>query len=142
LVPHSYSPSRGSRYVSGPCGCRGCSWSSAVSCCCSGVVAFFSYFIFPFSFFLVIAISLGMLGLALGFVKIGGKDLPGLLSNLFIFLIGPKRYIWEKGSAPIQASPAQYQNPEATVQDPAKREIKLVQKSKIKDLSTRIETNK
>ena len=41
-----------------------------------GSAAFFSYFILPFSLFLVVAISLSMLGLALGFVKIGGKDLP------------------------------------------------------------------
>ena len=33
-----------------------------------GAVAFFSYFLFPFFIFLVIAITLGMLGLALGFL--------------------------------------------------------------------------
>ena len=107
-----------------------------------GSAAFFSYFVLPFSLFLVVAISLGMLGLALGFLKVGGRDLPSLLSSFFIFLVGPKRYIWKKGPAPVQSSPTHYQSPEATLKEPGKREIELVQKSKIKDLATRVDTTR
>lgn len=107
-----------------------------------GGVAFFAYFTLPFSVFLVAAIFLVMLGGALGFLKIGGRDLPSMLSSVFFFLVAPKRYIWKKGPAPAKASPVQYQNPKTTSEEPRKTEVKLIQKSKVRDLATRVETSK
>jgi len=107
-----------------------------------GAIAFFSYFTLPFSTFLIIAILMGMLGLALGFVKVGGKSLPALLSSFFLFSIAPKKYIWKKERTVIKPSQVQYKNPEVNLEESTKREIKLVQQSKIKDLATKIETNR
>lgn len=107
-----------------------------------GGVAFFSYFLFPFFVFLVIALGLGMLGLALGFLKLGGRDLPTLLASFFRFLAGPKKYIWKKGASPAQTAETRYQKQGMPAPEPGKREIQLAQKSKIKELATRVETNK
>ena len=106
-----------------------------------GAVAFFLYFLAPFFVFVVAAVFLGAFGFMFAFIKIGGRSLPSILLNFFNFTIAPKRYIWRKGRTPIQTPQAQPQQ-QATQQQPAKREIKLVQKSKIKDLATRVETNR
>jgi len=104
-------------------------------------IAFFLYFLTPFFVFIIATIFLGAFGLMFAFVKIGGQRLPSILLNFFNFTIAPKRYIWHKGKAPVEVPQVQYQK-QPVEQNPAKREIKLIQKSKIKDLSTRVETNK
>ena len=107
-------------------------------------VAFFLYFLAPFFVFVLVGIFLGAFGFLFAFVKVGGRRLPAIIINFFNFTIAPKRYIWRKGQAPIEVSQTQYQQPASPAgeQQPAKREIQLTQKSKIKDLATRVETNK
>ena len=106
--------------------------------------AFFLYFLAPFFVFVVAAVFLGAFGFMFAFIKIGGRSLPTILLNFFNFTIAPKRYIWRKGRTLVQTPKAQYQQPASSTdeQQPAKREIKLIQKSKIKDLATRVETNR
>jgi len=106
-----------------------------------GAVAFVLYYLAPFSVFIVTAVFLGAFGFMFAFIKIGGKSLPSILLNFSSFTISPKRYIWRKGKARVQTAQVQYQQ-QPTEKQPAKREIKLIQKSKIKDLATRIETNR
>jgi len=105
-----------------------------------GAVAFFLYFVAPFFVFVVAAVFLGAFGFMFAFIKIGGRSLPSILLNFFNFTVSPKRYIWRKGKAPVQTPQVQYQQP--VEEQPGKREIKLIQKSKIKDLATRVETNR
>ena len=104
-----------------------------------GAIAFFLYFVAPFFIFVVASVFLGALGLMFAFIKIGGRSLPTILVGFSSFAISPKKYIWQKSKAPVRVPQAQYQEP--PIQS-TKREIKLVQKSSIKDLSTRIETNR
>ena len=107
-----------------------------------GAVAFFLYFLAPFFVFVVAAVFLGAFGFMFAFIKIGGRSLPTILLNFFNFTIAPKRYIWRKGRVLVQTPKAQYQKQQPVQKQPAKREIKLIQKSKIKELATRVETNK
>lgn len=104
-----------------------------------GAIAFFLYFLAPFFVFIIASVFLGAFGFMFAFIKIGGRSLSAILLSFSSFTISPKRYIWRKGKAPIQAPQVQYQEP---VDQSAKREIKLVQKSRIKDLATRVETNR
>lgn len=104
-----------------------------------GALAFFLYFFAPFFVFIIASVFLGAIGLMFAFVKIGGRSLPNILMHFSSFTLSPKRYLWHKGKAPAQTSQVQYQQP---VEQPTKREIKLVQKSKLKDLSVRVETSK
>jgi len=104
-------------------------------------IAFFLYFLAPFFVFVIAAIFLGAFGFMFAFIKIGGRSLPSILLNFFNFTVSPKRYLWRKGKAPVETSQVRYQQ-QPVEQQPAKREIKLIQKSKIKDLATRVETNK
>ena len=112
-------------------------------------VAFFLYFLVTFFVFIVAAVFLGVLGFMFAFIKIGGRSLPSILLNFFNFSIAPKRYIWRKGQAPLPtsvgvgiASHLGKVAGEQSSQETPRREIKLVQKSKIKDLATRVETNR
>jgi len=102
-------------------------------------IAFFLYFFAPFSLFIVASVFLGAFGFMFAFIKIGGRSLSTILSSFSKFTISPKRYIWQKGKAPVQAPQVTYKEP---VQQSAKRDIKLGQQSRIKDLATRVETSK
>jgi hypothetical protein len=104
-----------------------------------GAIAFFLYFLAPFFVFIITSIILGTFGFMFAFIKIGGRSLPNILVNFSSFTLSPKRYIWRKGKTPIQTPQAQYQKP---AEQSTTKEIKLVQKSRIKDLSTRVETNR
>jgi len=106
-----------------------------------GAVAFFLYFLAPFFVFVVVAILLGASGFMFAFIKIQGRSLPTIIMNFLHFTITAKRYIWKKGKAPIETAQTQYQQ-QPPQQQPAKREIKLIQKSKIKDLATRVDTTR
>ena len=112
-----------------------------------GAVAFFLYFVAPFFVFVVAAAFLGAFGITFAFIKVGGRSLPTILLNFFNFTIAPKRYIWRKGaqgaSSRLAGTPRSgARERQAVVSHPPKREIKLTQKSKIKELATRVETNK
>jgi len=83
------------------------------------------------------------------FIKIEGRSLPSILLNFFNFTVSPKRYIWHKAqsatAAELRAGPTPAQSvsrTEAGQPQAEKREIKLVQKSKIKDLATRVDTTR
>jgi hypothetical protein len=104
-----------------------------------GAIAFFLYFLAPFFVFIIASVILGTFGFMFAFIKIGGRSLPNILVNFSSFTLSPKRYIWRKGKTPIQTPQAQYQKP---AEQSTTKEIKLVQKSRIKDLSTRVETNR
>lgn len=92
------------------------------------------------SFFLFFLLSLliVLLFLALAFVKINGKGLPAIIANFLKFSTGPKMYLWRKKEMRIQmikrAAPAEKMEEEKTPS------LKFAEKSRLKKLSTEIET--
>lgn len=65
----------------------------------AGAAVFLLYFSLAktnFVLFLLLAIVIILLAILLAFVRIGGRTLPVILANLFRFLIGPKKYIWQQ----------------------------------------------
>lgn len=106
-----------------------------------GGIAFFLYFLAPFFVFVMAAVFLGAFGVMLAFIKVGGRSLPSILVSFLSFTVSPKRYIWRKGKTPRQTPQVQYQQ-QPVEQQSAKREIKLVQESKIKNLATRVDTTR
>ncbi|MBI4138155.1 MAG: PrgI family protein [Candidatus Wildermuthbacteria bacterium] len=106
-----------------------------------GAIGFFLYFLTPFPVFISITIPLGAFGFLLGFIKMGGRSLPGLLSSFVKFIFEPKRYIWRKGKAPAQTPQARYVSA-APEESYGKAKIQLVQKSRVRDLAIRVDTAK
>lgn len=95
------------------------------------------YFIAPFGVFLISALALGLVSLALAFVKIGPKTMPALIVDLINFGFSTKTYIWKasKGKQKIQ-SRTEYVQP----QEEAPSKVKLVRESKLKELGDKINT--
>ena len=103
----------------------------------AGAICFILYFTVHFFIFLpsTIVIMLGAFGLA--FLKSKGRSLPTVIKNFFTFSITPKMYLWKKkGGLPpiiIGGRPIIKQVKKAP-------EPKVAEKSRLKDLSTQIET--
>jgi len=66
----------------------------------AGAICIILYFLVPFSVFWVACIILGGGGIALAFLKIGGRSLPLTLVNFLKFSVMPKIYIWKKKEQP------------------------------------------
>lgn len=62
----------------------------------SGLTCFIIYFIVPLPVFIIAALVIGIVTAAFIFIKIGGKSLASLLSNLLKFSVSPKIYVWQK----------------------------------------------
>ena len=108
----------------------------------AGAICFVLYYSIgktdPFIFF---TLSFCLIGgaLGLGFVKIGGRELPVILTNLFIFNLSPKIYLWKKSTK----AEVVYQR-EVSVQKKENIEetpLKIAGNSQLKKIQTRIETN-
>ena len=104
----------------------------------AAAASFFLYFTVPFFIFILGAVLLVGGAAALAFGNIGGKPLPEVLKNFFKFSFAPKLYLWKKKTGPPpklikEVKPGPGEAKEAPI--PA-----IVGKSRLKDLSTQIET--
>lgn len=103
-------------------------------------IVFVFYFTWaPKNFFLFIIVSalllIGSLFLATG--QVGGKSLPAMLANFFLFSFSKKIYLWQKKEVPVKimtksAPPPKKEVPETPI-------LKVTEKSRLNDLSTEIE---
>lgn len=101
-------------------------------------IAMFLYFLAPFGIFLISAVALGLVALALAFVKIGPKTMPELIVDLVNFGLSPKTYIWKAArSKQTQARQQTYVQPE---ENETEKKVKLVRESKLKELRNKINT--
>lgn len=101
-------------------------------------IAFFFYFTAPFIVFIVAGAVLESAGLALAFLKTGGRSLPQMLTSALQFGISPKIYIWKKERAQSETQIKTYV-PAPVQEGEIPTKIVLIQQSKIKDLAKRIE---
>lgn len=107
----------------------------------AGVIMFFVYFIYPFPVFVGSAIIFGGIGLALAFLKIGGRSLPQILWSFFRFEISSKTYLWKrKGMFTDKFKEIEYVSAQKNQTDSKK--IALAQGGKIKNLAVQVETKK
>ena len=104
------------------------------------VISFFLYFLLPTLVFIITAILLEFLGIALNFVTIGGKSLPTVLLHAVGFAVAPKTYIWTKGKQSINlGGKIEYEGPET---EQSSKDIPMVQGSKLRNLATQVETKR
>jgi hypothetical protein len=99
---------------------------------------FFLYFTAPFGIFILSSMVIMGLGTALAFVKSGGRSLPFVLKNFFVYSVSPKIYLWRKkeGLPPkimVQKNIPELKNEKSTVPS-------AVGKSRLNELSTKIGT--
>ena len=104
----------------------------------AGAIGFVLYFTLPFSLFFLTAIVLGGGSAALAFLKIGGRDLPTILANFLKFNLSPKIYLWGKRKTSVKV----FKKELVKKREKNKEELplKIAGKSRLKKLSTQIET--
>ncbi|MDO8558705.1 MAG: PrgI family protein [bacterium] len=102
----------------------------------AGAICFVFYFTIPFFFFIMVALVIFSFAIILAFGKSGGRPLPLVIKNAFVFKLRPKIYLWKKKvGPPLKLIMAK--KPEIT----AIRESPVptaVGKSKLKDLSDQV----
>ena len=114
------------------------------------IISFFLWFLLPRLFFFIGLISLEAAGIALAFVKVGGKPIPILIWNAITFVIGAKTFVWQKGNyrGSIQQGEmlfgATSSNKEKSVEDEISGSASIQMKggSKLQNLTTQVETKK
>ena len=61
-----------------------------------GIIIFASFKIFSFFLFLMIAVIIGGLTIALAFVKINGQTMPKVILSAFFYVWSPRIYTWQR----------------------------------------------
>lgn len=106
----------------------------------AGAISFVLYFTIHFYFFIMAGLVIFSFAMVLAFGKSGGRPLPVVIKNIFIYRMRPKIYLWKKKVGPplklIQAKKPEimeiHESPVPTA----------VGKSKLKDLSDQVGMNK
>lgn len=104
----------------------------------AGVILFLLYFMIPFIYFILAAIILLPLGLALATLKKGGIPLPTVIKNFFIQSISPKVYIWRR--APLIKKVPEVKKKIPKEEKVEELPLKIAEKSRLKKLITELET--
>ncbi len=107
----------------------------------AGTVLFFLFFLVPFTYFILAAIILLPLSLALAVLKIDGISLPVVLKNFFLQTISPKIYVWKKTPLIKKVPKMEKETLKETPQEKAEvLPLKITEKSRLKKLMTELET--
>lgn len=106
----------------------------------AGAVCFVLYFSVPFSIFLLSCIVLGGGGLALAFLKIGGRSLPIIVANFLRYSLTPKMYIWHKKEQAVAQVYKKEVKKKTEKEGEDELPLKIAEKSQLKKLHTKIET--
>lgn len=109
----------------------------------AGAICFILYFVLAgrsfFLFFLISAVLI-ISALLLAFGQYGGRSLPTALTHFVGFLFSKKLYLWKKKDVPVKIlmkrAPPKRGEEEIEETSP----LKIAEKSRLKDLSTQIET--
>lgn len=104
----------------------------------AGIACFVLYLKTPFYVFLPLAIIIGGGSLGLVFFKIGGRSPILMLKNSLFFSISPKIYLWKRKVI----APKFVRREVVAKKEEEEPTLKIVNKSKLRDLATRLETRK
>ena len=102
-----------------------------------GAVVFLAYYTLPLAIAILLAIILMGGGIALAFLKIGGRSFPVVMKNFVTFYPSVKLYIWKRKAIPpkiIKKQEIKKEEKKETTFSPK------VTESKLKNLSSKIET--
>lgn len=104
----------------------------------AAAICFLLFFLAPFSVFIISTVVLGGLSVVFAFLKVGGRPVPEILKYLFTFSSSPKIYLWKKKAGP---PPKLIEKPKVPPKEIKETPVPtMVGKSRLKNLSTRIET--
>ena len=93
------------------------------------------------SFFLFIVVSIIVVttGLSLAFVKIEGRSLPTMITNVLLFSVSTKTFLWKRKIAPPKMIKAT--KPKSKEKEKEKKtSLKINEGSQLQSLATKLET--
>ena len=102
----------------------------------AAAICFILYFSVPFSVFILACIFIGGASIALAFLKIGGRSLPGVMGSFLKFKLSPRMYLWKKKEGTISV----LKKAEKEEVEKEETPLKIARKSKLKSIQTEIET--
>ena len=80
---------------------------------------------------------------ALAFIRISGRSLPLLLGNFLLYSFSSRIYLWKKKDLPPRIIWQKLENKNVPIRpDPSSLELRLAQKSRLKRVSSIVETKK
>lgn len=81
--------------------------------------------------------------LALAFIRVSGRSLPSVLGNFFLYSLSSRIYLWKKKDLPPRIVWQKLEDKNAPAgPDPSSPELRLAQKSRLKRMSSIVETKK
>ncbi len=98
------------------------------------------WFILPKPLFFMASVILLGSSLLLAFFKMGGRSLPVVLKNFFLFSVAPKIYLWKKSGFPPKMIKRESPKEEGKIEKTAS--LRVAERSLLKKLSTKVETKK
>lgn len=104
----------------------------------AGIACFIIWFKTPLWLFLPLAIIIGGGAVGLSFLKVGGRTPLVVLKNFLFYSISPKIYIWKRKI--IAPKIIKEEKKEKKIEE--EPELKIVKKSRLRQLATKIETSR
>lgn len=107
------------------------------------VLLYFALIKVSFIAFVFIGAILIAATLALAFLNIGGRSLPTVLGNFLGFFVSPKVYLWKKKELSPRIIWKKVEENRGPVRPkPITPELKMLEKSRLRQMSTNIETKR
>lgn len=106
----------------------------------AGLISAILYFAIPLAPFILIAVFLFSIAIALAFITIGGKTLPEVILHSISYLFSSKVYLWKhKQSTPKIIERKEEKIPEE--KDTDQSPLRMTQKSRLKEMETKVKTS-
>jgi len=101
------------------------------------------FFLVKTSFFLFLLAAVFIVGGtgALAFLKVGGRNLPTVLDNIFSFFASPKVYLWRKKELPPRIV-WKTSLPKPPKSAPASANLKMAERSRLRQIAADVETKR
>ncbi|MDP2934561.1 MAG: PrgI family protein [bacterium] len=107
----------------------------------AGVLVIFILFkTLNFFVFIILAIPVAVISLALAFIRVNQQPLASALKNFFRFVKKPDFYIWKKPEP--KKTKEEKPLPEIIKKEPINRKEKLIHREKLQEIGWRIEVEK
>ncbi|MDP2926523.1 MAG: hypothetical protein Q8N65_00040 [bacterium] len=107
------------------------------------ILLYFALIKVSFMAFIFISTILFVSTLALAFLRVGGRSLPTVLGNFFSFFISPKVYLWKKKELSPRIIWKRVEESHGPVRPkPIAPELKMFEKSRLRQMSTNIDTKR
>lgn len=96
-----------------------------------------------FLIFAFLSTLLAVSAIALGFVRVGGRSLPVVLGNFILYSFSSRVYLWKRKDLPPRIVWQKLQDKNSPViPEPLSTELRVAKKSRLRQISSIVETKK